>query len=148
MFRSKKSVFFLLTTVLAFIMLSSCKYQEPPISFQSNPDFFTRWILVEETAACSQGGTYVSEHQGKEVVLRTVRNLTYEYYVEGEPMQAGSMLPLSKEISFTPSIYPNDVRDFSTYLLTGPSLVITTVEKLDQVSVETCEVRRVYHRRR
>lgn len=148
MFRFKKSVFPLITTVLACLMLSSCKYQEPPISFQSNPDFFTRWLLVEETATCNQGGTYVSEHQGKEVVLRMVRNLTYEYYVEGQAMQAGDIMPLSKEISFTPSIYPNDVRDFSTYLLTGPSLIITTIEKPDQVSVETCEVRRVYHRRR
>lgn len=148
MFSYKKSVFPLITTVLACLMLSSCKYQEPPISFQSNPDFFTRWILVEETAACSQGSSYVSEHQGKEVVLRMVRNLTYEYYVEGQPMQAGDIMPLSKEISFTPPIYTNDVRDFSTYLLTGPSLIITTIEKLDQVSVETCEVRRVYHRQR
>lgn len=148
MFRFKKSVFPLITILGACLVLASCRYQEPPISFQSNPDFFNRWILVEETATCSQGSTYVSEHDGKEVVLRTVRNLTYEYYVEGQPLQAGSMMPLSKEISFTPPIYPNDVRDFSTYLLTGPSLIITTIQKLDQVSVETCEVRRVYHRRR
>ncbi|GAB5527711.1 MAG: hypothetical protein Roseis2KO_55830 [Roseivirga sp.] len=148
MFRFKKCAFPLIAIVAAGLSLTSCKYEEPPISFQSNPDFFTRWNLVEETASCNQGSAYVSEHQGKEVVLRMVRNLTYEYYVEGEPMQAGGIWPLSKEISFTPSIHPNNIQDHSDYLLTGPSLIISTVEKLNQNSVETCIVRRVYHRQR
>lgn len=148
MFRFKKGAFFLLATVTACLVLTSCKYEEPPISFQSNPDFFTTWLLVEESAVCNQGGTYVSNQQGKEVKLRTIRNLTYQYTIEGEPVQIGSMTPLSKDISFRPAIYPNNIQDHSTYILTGPALIITTIEKPDQGSIETCSVRRVYHRDR
>ncbi|GEM_PF-2142563 len=138
----------LLLILTACPALSSCRYEEPPISFQSNPDFFTRWNLVEETAVCNQGSTYVSAYENHEVTLRTVRNLTYQHYIDGELVQIGDMVPLSKEISFTPPVFPNNIRDYVEYLLTGPALYITTIEQLNPGSVETCEVRRVYHRRR
>ena len=126
------------------VFMTSCRYQEPQISFQSVPNFYRRWELLEETATCNQGSVYNSRFDAKAVELRTVLNDTYEFNVEGESLQTGTFVALTDEVRFNPAVFPNDVRGFSSYQLTGPRLILTTIEQLDPNSPETCEVRRVF----
>tara|TARA_R110001592_G_scaffold344895_1_gene636495 strand:+ start:789 stop:1235 length:447 start_codon:yes stop_codon:yes gene_type:complete len=148
MFRFKKRSFLLLVTVVSCFFLTSCQYEEPHITYTTNPDFFTTWVFSEENAVCSQGGAYIGNSQGQSIELKILRNLTYEYTVNGELVQSGSFIALSEKITFTPPIYPNGIDLNSTYVLTGPNLVITTTEQLNVGSAETCTVKRTYNRKR
>jgi len=148
MFRFKKSTLLLLSIMPFCFSLTSCRYNEPPISHITNPDFFTTWIFSKEEALCSQGSTYPSNSQGQSMELKTLRNSTYQYSVNGELVQSGSFIALSEKITFTPPIFPNSIDINSTYVLTGPNLVITTTEPLNSGSAETCTVKRVYNRKR
>lgn len=138
----------ILTAVLPCFFVTSCRYEEPPITHITNPDFFTTWVFSEENAVCNQGSTFPNNNQSKNIELKILSNSTYEYSVNGELTQSGSFIALSEKITFTPPISPNGIDINSTYVLTGPNLVITTTELLKLGSVETCTVKRTYNRKR
>ena len=146
MFRFKKSTFSLFTIVVACLLFTSCENEEPPISFASNPGFFTTWHLSTEDAICNQGGTYTGNSQNGKVELNILRDFTYEYLVDGEIIQSGTFFAQKGNITFSPPIHPNDIKLFSTYILTGPNLFITTTELFNPGSGETCTVKRTYGR--
>ncbi len=148
MLRFKKRTFLLLVTVVSCFFLTSCRYEEPPITHITNPDFFTTWVFTEEEAVCSQGSTYPSSSQEEHIELKTLINSSYEYTVNGELEQKGTFIALSEKITFSPPIFPNSIDINSTYVLTGPNLVITSTELLNSGSTETCTVKRKYSRKR
>ncbi|KYG73124.1 hypothetical protein [Roseivirga echinicomitans] len=148
MFRFKKRTFLFLLTVVSCFFLTSCRYEEPPITHITNPDFFTTWVFSEENAVCNQGSAYIGNSQGQSIELKTLSNFTYEYTINGELVQSGSFIALSEKITFTPPIFSNSIDINSTYVLTGPNLVITTTELLNSGSAETCTVKRAYNRKR
>ncbi|WP_339701436.1 hypothetical protein [uncultured Roseivirga sp.] len=143
-----KSTSSLFAIVAVCLLFTSCENEEPPISFASNPGFFTKWVLSKEGATCNQGGTYTGSNQNHKTELIILPNLTYNYVIDGELVQTGSFFAQNGNITFTPSIHPNDINLYSTYILTGPNLFITTTELLNSGSREICNVKRVYTRER
>ncbi|WP_141655455.1 hypothetical protein [Roseivirga seohaensis] len=147
MIRFKKPIYLLLSAMACFFT-ASCQYNEPAITHITNPDFFTTWVFTEEEAVCSQGSTFPSGSQEEHIELKTLINSSYEYTVNGELQQKGTFIALSEKITFSPPIFPNSIDINSTYVLTGPNLVITTTELLNSGSTETCTVKRKYSRKR
>ncbi|WP_421978593.1 hypothetical protein [Roseivirga seohaensis] len=148
MIRFKKHIYLLLASVMTCFFTASCQYNEPAITHITNPDFFTTWVFTEEEAVCSQGSTYPSSSQEEHIELKTLINSSYEYTVNGELEQKGTFIALSEKITFSPPIFPNSIDINSTYVLTGPNLVITSIELLNSGSTETCTVKRKYSRKR
>jgi hypothetical protein len=132
MSRFKKSTLSLFATVATCILLSSCQKEDPIISAQVNPGFFIDWIFLEEQAVCTQGSVYNGSNQGNKIELRIRQNFTYQYLID----------------AFSPSFYPNSIEMNSKYIFAGTRLKITTKERFDPSSTETCDVSRTYGKKR
>ncbi len=141
-----KSTSSLFAIVAVCLLFTSCENEEPPISFASNPGFFTKWVLSKEGATCNQGSTYIGSSQNQKIELNILKDFTYNYTIDGELVQSGTFFAKQGSITFSPPIHPNNIQLFSTYTFTGPNLFINTTELLNPGSGEACDVKRVYTR--
>jgi hypothetical protein len=148
MSRFKKSTLSLFATVATCILLSSCQKEDPIISAQVNPGFFIDWIFLEEQAVCTQGSVYNGSNQGNKIELRIRHNFTYQYLIDDELIQSGTVTLRTEEVAFSPSFYPNSIEMNSKYIFAGTRLKITTKERFDPSSTETCDVSRTYGKKR
>jgi len=136
------------TVCLAVLVLSvpSCGNPEPEFSFGADANLFITWVLIQQEEICPNTAPVVTLNPPDRVVLRLLRDNTFEYIINGTLVQSGTFVALSDDLLFQPEIFDKNASDRSSYQLTGANLFVTTAELSDQGLFETCDIRRTFGR--